>query len=59
MISEGSCHSKDRNNDENSVLPSEINCILKYKRNCNISQNCYCFYTIFYQINAALVSISD
>ncbi len=58
--------SGDWSNDaENSDLITGINYILKYITiktvilNCNnISQN-YCFYCIFDQINADLVSISD
>ncbi len=63
MISELSCDTEDWNNDaENSVLIKGINYILKYIHiensylNCNNISEFYCFYCIFDQRNAALVS---
>ncbi len=63
MISEGSCDSEDwRNNAENSALVTAINYILKYIQIENIYfklytiSQYYCYYCIFDEINAALVS---
>ncbi len=63
MISEGSCDTEDWSNDsKNSALITAINYIFWQKiviLNCkNISQY-YCFYCIFGQINAGLVSLRD
>ncbi len=72
MISEGSCDTEDWSNGcwKFSFVITGINYILKYIKietsyvniyfqyvNTNTSQ--YCFYFIFDQINAALVSIKD
>jgi len=67
MISEGSCDTEDWSNDaENTALITGINYILTYIQienvfiwNCsNISQYS-CFYCIFYQISAAMLSLRD
>ncbi len=65
MISEESCDTQDWSNDaENSALITAIHLILKYFKIENIFlknniSNYYCFYCIFDQINAALVSRRD
>ncbi len=65
MISEGSCDTEDWSNDaENSALIRGTSYILKYIQTENILyynniSQCYCFYCIFDQINAALVTRKD
>jgi len=65
MISEGSCDTEDWSNDaENSALITGINYVLLYIQIENCILNCniifqYCFYSIFVQLRAALVSRKD
>ncbi len=66
MISEGSCDTEDWSNDaENAALYHRNKYILKYIQienvilNYNNISQFYCFYWIFDQINAALVSKRD
>ena len=67
MISEGSCDTEDWSNDaDNSALHHRNKLYFKvFKKqktiilNCNNISQYYCFFCIYYEINAALMSIRD